>query len=138
MDGAIWVTGNLVVDNNANIKLASSFGSSDGVIIVDGTITISNNADFDGSGVADSYVLAISTSTSSSAITLGNNAGAVILYAAYGTINVSNNATAKGLNGYYIALGNNATITYETGLANSNFITGPSGSYNISSWKETE
>ncbi len=138
LSGAIWVQGNLDVNNNGSLKLASSFGSSSGVIIVDGTITISNNAFFSGSGTAGSYILALSTSSSSQAITLSNNAGAVALYAANGTIDVANNGTAKALNGYYIHLGNNAAITYDSGLANQNFVSGPSGSWNITKWKEVE
>lgn len=138
MSGTLWVTGNLSVNNNGHMNLVSGYGSNDGVIIVDGTIDIGNNATFTGSGTSGSYILALSTSYSSSAITLGNNAGAVVLYAANGTITASNNATAKELNGYNIVLGNNTTITYDSGLANLNFVSGPSGSYTISSWKETQ
>lgn len=138
LDGVIWVQGNLLSDNNSIIKLSSSYGSSSGMIIVDGTITINNNATFTGSGTMGSFIFVLSTSSSSSAITLSNNAGAVSLYAANGTINVSNNGAAKSLTGYYIHLGNNAVITYDSGLANTNFVSGPSGSWNISSWKESE
>lgn len=138
MSGTLWVTGNLSVNNNGSMNLVSGYGSNDGVIVVDGTIDVGNNATFSGSGTAGSYILALSTSYSSSAVTLGNNAGAVVLYAANGTITASNNATAKELNGYNIVLGNNTTITYDSGLANLNFVSGPSGSYTISSWKETQ
>ncbi len=138
MSGTIWVQGNLTVNNNGNMRLSSFYGTSEGVIIVDGTITIGNNASFSGSGTSGSYIMALSTSSSTSAITLSNNAGAVTLYAANGTIDVANNGTAKSLTGYYIHLGNNSTITYDSGLANANFVSGPSGSYNISSWAETQ
>lgn len=138
VSGAIWVEGNMLVDNNAIIKLSSGYGSSEGLIIVDGTITIQNNSIFQGSGSDDSYILALSTSNSSSAISLGNNAGAVILYASNGTIDVLNNGQAKSLNGNYVHLNNNAVITYDDGIANSNFISGPSGSWNINGWKEVE
>jgi len=80
----------------------------------------------------------LSTSSSTSAITLGNNAGAIVLYAANGTVNVSNNAGAKAINGHNIHLYNNAVINYESGLMNSNFVGGPSGSWNISNWEEVE
>lgn len=138
LSGTLWVQGNLLVDNNAIVDLSSGYGSSSGLIVVDGTITISNNATFQGSGTTGSYVMVLSTSSSSSAITLSNNGGAVVLYAANGTVNLSNNATAKALNGYYISLGNNAVVTYDDGLANVNFVSGPSGTWNIESWKETQ
>jgi len=138
ISGIVWVQGTLSIDNNATVKLASGYGSSEGLIIVDGTTTIGNNANFQGSGTTGSYVMVLSTMYSKDAINLGNNAGAVILYAANGTISVSNNAGAKSLTAYSIDLSNNATITYDSGLANSNFSSGPSGSYNIASWKESE
>lgn len=138
LNGVVWVQGNLVMNNNSIMDLASWYGSSDGIIIVDGTITISNNATFSGSGTAGSYILSLTTSSSPSAISLANNAGAVSLYAANGTINVSNNGTAKALTGHVINLGNNAIITYDTGLMNANFVSGPSGSWEIDSWKEIE
>ncbi len=138
VNGTIWFHGNLYVSNNGTVKLASGYASSEGVIVVDGTVNLGNNAAFQGSGTSGSYVMVLSTSNSTSAITVGNNAGAVILYAANGTINVSNNAGAKSVTGYMISLNNNAVITYDSGLANSNFSSGPSGSYNVSSWREVE
>jgi hypothetical protein len=138
VEGTLWVEGNLLVDNNATVRLSSSYGTSEGVIIVDGTITISNNADFEGSGSAGSYLMVLSTSTSTSAITLSNNGGAVILYAANGTVNLANNASAKSLNGKYINLSNNAVVVYDSGLANANFVNGPSGGWGVTSWQETE
>lgn len=138
LGGVIWVQGNFTMDNNSIMDLSSWYGSSEGVIVVDGTISILNNATFEGSGTPGSYILALTTSNSTSAISLANNAGAVSLYAANGTINVNNNGTAKSLTGYYIHLGNNAVITYDSGISNTNFVSGPSGSWNIYSWKETE
>ena len=136
--GTLWVQGNMVVSNNATVKLASSYGASEGVIVVDGTITINNNAVFAGSGSVGSYLMALSTSPSTSAITLQNNGGSVILYAANGTVNLSNNSSAKALNGKYINLSNNVEIIYDSGLVNANFVDGPSGGWNIQSWKEVE
>lgn len=138
LSGTLWVQGNLLIDNNSIVNLVSSYGASEEAIIVDGTITISNNSSFGGSGTAGSYILCLTTSSSSSAISLSNNAGAVSLYAANGTIDVSNNGTAKALTGYYIHLNNNAVITYDSGLANMNFSGGPSGTWKINSWREVE
>ncbi len=138
VNGTIWITGNVNISNNATVQLASGYGSSEGVIVVDGTVSIGNNANFYGSGTTGSYVMILTTSNSSGAINLQNNAGAVILYAANGTINVSNNAGARSLTGYMISLSNNAVITYDSGLANSNFSSGPSGAWNVSSWKESQ
>lgn len=136
LTGTIWVTGNVDINNNAKVGLASWYGTSSGVIIVDGTVTIGNNSNFTGSGSSESYIMILSTSSSTSAITLSNNAGAVMLYAANGTVNVDNNAGASSINGYKINLSNNAVITYKTGLANTNFVNGPGGSWSATSWRE--
>jgi len=136
--GTIWVTGDIIINNNAEIKLHSSFGSSDVAIISDGIVDVGNGATFSDSGTEGSYIMILSTSSSSSAITLGNNAGAIVLYASNGTVNVSNNAGARAINGNYIHLSNNAIIEYESGLVNSNFVGGPSGSWDVSGWKEIE
>lgn len=134
--GTIWVQGNVNISNNATVRLASSYGTSDGLLVTDGIVNLTNNVIFNGSGSSGSFLMMLSTSTSSSAITLANNGGAVILYAPNGTVNLSNNASVKALNGKYIHLGNNVSIYYDTGLVNSYFINGLSGSYNILSWKE--
>src|SRR3989344_45639 len=136
--GVLWVTGNISISNNTIIKLASSFGSDGGIIIVDGTISTNNSAVFNGSGTAGSYLMAISTNTGSSAIALNNSAGSVILIAPYGGITMNNSAGAKQVTAKSITLNNTATITYESGLADASFSTGPAGSWDILSWQEDE
>ncbi len=135
MNGHIWVQGNLVVSNGADIWLASDYGESEGVIVTDGTASINQNALFHGVG-STSFIMVLSTSTSTSAITLENNGGAVILYAANGTVDLAPGSEAKALNGKEINIQNNAIIKYESGLANSNFVNGPSGGWGITTWKE--
>ncbi|MFA5840867.1 MAG: choice-of-anchor R domain-containing protein [Candidatus Paceibacterota bacterium] len=136
--GTLWVHGNIDVSNNATVNLSSSYGTSEGVIVADGLVNIGNNAVFSGSGSAGSYLMILSTSTSTLAIRLSNNGGAVVLYAANGTVELENNASAKSLNGKYIELENNSTVIYDAGLANANFVNGPSGGWNIKSWKEVK
>jgi len=136
--GTIWVTGNINISNGAVVRLSPSYGSNSGVIISDGTIDVSNNATFSGSGQSGSYVLLVTTSNSGSAINVSNNAGTVVLNAQKGTINFANNAGAKSATGSQINMSNGATITYESGLINVNFSSGPSGGFDILNWKEIE
>ncbi len=144
--GTLWVHGNISLSNNSTIKLASSYGTDDGVIVTDGNISITNNGVFAGSGTTGSYLMALTTSdcpTSSNcsgsyAIDVNNNAGAVILNAQKGTIHLNNNANLIEATGETLILDNNATVTYQSGLADMNFSSGPSGSWNISTWKETQ
>jgi hypothetical protein len=67
-----------------------------------------------------------------------NNVGTVIIYGSRGQVHLNNTAGAKEVTGYKIFLDNNASITYESGLANANFTSGPGGGFNIPSWKEIE
>lgn len=129
LTGAVYVTGNISVNNNAIIKLSSSYGSMNGIIIADGTIIPSNNTALLGSGQTGSHLLVLSTSTSDSAITVNNNATAAIFYTSAGGITVSNNFSAKEVTGYKLIMSNNATITYDSGLANAFFSSGPGGSW---------
>lgn len=136
--GTLWVTGNVVLANNAEIRLSSSYGSGDGVIVVDGTTTLSNGAIMEGSGTTGSYIMLLTTSNSSSAVVLSNNAGGVIVYAPNGTIQISNNASLNQLTAQTVSLSNNAVIDYEQGLMDAGFTNGPSGGYDVTSWKEVQ
>lgn len=146
MKGNLWVTGNITTSNNTLIRLDSSYGNNSGIIIADGRIDISNNATFQGSGQAGSYVLVLTTSACPDsgscsglpAINVSNNTGGALLNAQQGTIQIGNNVNIKEITGYKIVISNNTTVTYELGLANVNFISGPSGSFGITGWKETE
>ena len=146
LTGVVWVTGTITVANNVNVSLSSLYGSNSGIILSDDKISLSNNSQFTGSGTTGSYIMLITTSDcpasstcgGGSAIDVANNAGTVILNAQNGTIHFSNNSGAKEAVGYAINLDNGAVITYEQGLANLNFSSGPSGGYSINSWKETQ
>lgn len=138
LTGTVWVTGNINLSNNVQVKLSSSYGSDSGVIVADGTISISNNTVFAGSGQSGSYILLLTTNDSGSAINVANNASTVILNAQNGTISFANNAGAKSATAKLINLSNGGTITYESGLINVNFTSGPGGGYDILGWKEVE
>ena len=138
ISGTLWVTGNIILSNQAQVKLSGSYGSGSGMIVSDGTVSTSNSASFSGSGSSGSYIMMLTTSTSSSAINIANSAGTVILVAPSGTITFSNTAGAKEAIAKTINMSNSATLTYESGLANVNFLSGPSGSWEIQSWKESE
>ncbi len=144
--GTLWVTGDLTINGSGILKLSSAYGSGSGVVIVGGRIIIGGSSPVNGSGTAGSYIMLISLSdcpTSSScssnpAIDISGAAGAVVLIAQNGTIAFSGSASAKQATGYAISLTGATTVTYESGLANPNFSSGPSGSWNVQSWRETQ
>lgn len=152
LTGTVYVQGTITLSNNVLVKLDVGYGTNGGVLIADGYINVSNNATFAGSGQAGSYMLVITTNDctgvssptglsctgSNSAMSVGNNAGTVVMFAQKGQVEVSNNAGAKEITGYKLNLSNNAVVTYEVGLANADFSSGPGGGFKINSWKEIE
>ncbi|MFA6999649.1 MAG: choice-of-anchor R domain-containing protein [Candidatus Paceibacterota bacterium] len=136
--GALWVTGNVVLSGNGTIKLASSYGANDGVIVVDGTVGVSGGGKATGSGTTGSYIMLLSLSNSPNAMSISGGAGAMIAYAPNGTINISGGSKLKEATGNKLSVTGNSSITYESGLTNNNFSSGPSGTWNVNSWKEIE
>ena len=136
--GTLWVVGKVTIKNGAVVQLNPGYGTSSGMIISNDIVLLDNNSVSKGSGQAGSYLMYISTSTSSQAIESKNNAKADILYTNTGTIKVDNNAGLREVVGYRMHLLNNAVITYESGLANSAFTSGPGGGWVVTSWKEIE
>lgn len=136
LTGTVWVTGEVSLSNGAKVKLSSSYGNLSGVLLAGtegsptaGEFDFSNNSTGEGSGTAGSYILMLSqmNSPTNTAISVSNNATSMILYAGTGVIDVSNNAGLKQITAYKVHLNNNASITYETGLADINFGGGGAG-----------
>ena len=146
LTGAVWVQGTIITDKKAKIKLDSLYSSDDGILIADKYISLSNDTTFEGSGTDGSYIALVTTSDcpisaycdDEPAINIQNNSGAVILNAQNGAIHIQNGSELKSAAAKLIEMINNAKIIYDSGIANSNFVTGPSGTWNISEWKEVE
>ncbi len=145
--GTVWVTGTISVNNGATVKLSSGYGGSSGILMAGvagdstkGQIDLSNNVTLLGSGTTGSYLLVLSerNNTTNTAIGLSNNVTGAIFYAGTGVIDLSNNAAAKEVTAYKLHLNSNATVTYESGLASSSFSSGPSGSWKVQTWKESQ
>jgi len=153
VNGTIWVTGKITLASNALLQLNSSYGTNSGVILSDGKISSSGNVVICGSegfnvakrkcnpGIG-SFLMFLSTNNSlnpsSPAIQASSNSKAAIFYAGNGVISITSNAELKEVTGYALYLSSNAEITYETGLADAIFTSGPGGSWQVSSWKEVE
>lgn len=132
----IWITGNLTLSNNDILRLDSSYGSTSGVIVVDGIINLGNNNQFVGTGTGSSLLMALSTYDSianggTSAIVINNNGNTGVFYASKGILEPGNNNNFKELTAWQIKLTNNTTINYETGLSSTLFTSGPSGTYSL-------
>lgn len=144
LTGPLYVTGNVTISGSAKIKLASSYGASSEFIVADGLIDIGSSGGVLGSGTSGSYIVFATTNScggltscsGSKAISVSGSAGAVVLLAKDGGIDFQGSAGAKGAVGYSMTMSGSTNLVYETGLADIDFLSGPSGSWNVSSWKE--
>lgn len=143
LNGHIWVTGNIIIQNSAIVKIAPSLGAENIAIIADNpsnrltssTISVRNTASFQNSGTSGSVILLVSQNNSAengggvTAIELSNSATALIAYAAHGLIPLANTVSLKEVTAYKITLQNSANVKYDTGLASTVFDSGPGGSW---------
>lgn len=136
--GVIWVTGNVTVANSAQVRLDGSYGSLSGQIISDGKITLQNDSVSSGSGSRGSYLMYLSTAVLNPAIEVQNSAVVDIVYTSQGWIKIQNNASMRQVTGYGIEVANSATVTYEIGLQDAAFTSGPSAGWQVTSWQEIE
>lgn len=144
LTGPLYVTGNITVSGSAQIKLASAYGASSEFIVADGNIDIAASGGVQGSGSSGSYIVIATTSTCGAAtscsgvpaITVSGSAGAVVLIAPYGNAAFTGSAGAKAIIANGITLSGSPTLNYDSGLVDIDFTSGPSGSWNISSWQE--
>lgn len=130
--GSLWVTGNINVSNGASIILDPGYGSSSGIIVSDGIINVANGATFQGTGNG-SYVLMLTSRDAKTEVSINvqNNSVGVIYYAGKSIISFANNASAKEATAWGINLDNNAVVTYESGLSNIYFSSGPGAGWKV-------
>ena len=69
------------------------------------------------------------TGGSTNAISMGQGASALVGYASHGQITLSQSTNVKEITAYKIVLTNTASVTYDTGLSNTLFESGPGGSW---------
>lgn len=131
----VWITGTLNVGNITKFTLDQSFQALSGMIIVDGKINLGNGVDFLGSGTQGSYLMLLATYNSivngDAAIASGNSSISGILYVPSGKVELANGSSFKEVTAWEINLGNNATLNYQSGMAQTFFSSGPSGSYTL-------
>lgn len=150
LTGTVWVEGDVSVENGAGtntyVKLDPGYGSDSGVIVADGKVDISNNVNFQDSGTPGSFILLLTTSDcpngatcgGAPAINVSNNVGAVLLDAPNGMLHFNNGSTATEATASRIELDQGATVTYNSGLVDASFASGPGGSFTITGWREVQ
>ncbi len=138
--GTIYVQGYVIIEHGASIQLSPAYETTSGMLISDGWMHFENNGVFQGAGQS-SYLMLISTAIGGghhdSAMDLHNNVLGTLLYAPNGCVYLHNNVRITQLTAKKIYLNNGCVLTYDTGLANVNFSSGPGGSWEFlpGSWR---
>ena len=141
--GPLWITGNITTQTSPKIKMRSSLGSQNVPIIADnpdnptgsGIVSIGQGTLFEGSGSPNSFVFLISQNRSAeqggstSAIDIRQGVSALVVYASHGLVTLSQSVHIKEVTGYKVALSQSAQVTYDEGLPNSAFQSGPGASW---------
>lgn len=153
LDGPIWVEGDLAFTQGPIIQIDPSLGRRSVQFIVDNEsdrltssrIQVRNSTDFFGSGDDRSYIMLMSMNESASssgseiAIDVSQSAnGDVLVYAGAGLVEIGNNIDLREVTGYQISVSNGSSVTYESGLANLLFTSGPGGAYVLEDWGQIE
>lgn len=161
----VWtVTDTVWIEGNLNLKKPQVLADPDQattsvLIIVDNEsdrinssmVDIEVGTDFDSTGASNSYIMILSMNddaengghadpaTANNAIGMSQPSnGRVILYAGHGKIEIRNSATLKEITAYFIEMGQNTEVAYESGLVNLNFTSGPGGGFQLDAWGESE
>ncbi len=134
--GTLWVTGSVSLSGGSTIMLDPSYGSSDGLIVADGTISLGGGGFATGSGTDGSFIMLLSTSNKSTAVTISGGSGATIAYAPFGTINIKGGASINEASGYKILISGDSKITYDPNLMSNSFYNGSSGLWALQKWGE--
>lgn len=142
LTGPLWVTGDInMVSSSSKIKLDPSYGSSDEVIISDGTLWMGNWFSlpiFEGSGTAGSNIFVIGTKSGGTSTYLANLSGDVVFYSPNSEIVVyPTNISLKGVIAKELQIGGGigTAISYVTGITSLNF---DKDTFGIQSWKEAQ
>lgn len=152
LTGAVWVKGKFSMENTAVLRLSASFGGLSGLIIADNPanrttssyVEIENTVQILGSGQAGSYIMIASRNNSAEtggvtvAADIKNSSSAAIYYAPHGEILLQNSVQLKEATAWRMRIKNSAQVTYESGLANVQFSSGPSGGWQIQTWREAQ
>jgi len=146
LTGTLYVTGNITINGSGEIKLDSNYFGDSGIIVSDGIVQITNSGKANGSGQTGSYLLIATTNScrggsscgGNNAIRISGAGGAVMLNAQKGSLYISGSGEVNEATAYNIVMDGEATLSYESGVIDSNFVSGPSGGFDITGWSELQ
>jgi hypothetical protein len=151
LTGTLWVTGNIDIENNSEVRCHPSYGNKSCSLIADGYIDVNNNGTFSGSGSLGSFVLALTTkdgclgtsgvgcAPGNYGITVSNNVDGALFYAADSFVGIVNNAEVTAVVGYGLELSNNGAIRYDNAVMSMVIASGATttiSGWDITQWSE--
>ncbi len=145
LTGDLYVTGNVIIDNDATVRVQPNAASTASwSIISEGVATVENGATLQGSGNPSSFLMVIVRSTATDAggedpaIYASNNSTSVLFVAPNGMVKVKNLGHLRATVANVIKLGNNSDVTFNPNLTN--LYVPPSGTPTVGvvsgSWRE--
>lgn len=148
--GPLYVTGNLII-SNGTINVDASYGGGSVPVVVDGYINVTSGGTFNGTGVAGSYIVLISTSDCPTSGLCGGNPAifvqggsncpvggtkcTVALVAQNGTVRIDSNTITQQATAKKLELKGSIGLNYSTNLATITFASG--SGWGVTSWQET-
>lgn len=131
--GPVYVQGRVNFGNNAVLAADNSIGANGAMLISEADMDIGNSLTIS-RNQSGGYLLLISSSSSSFAVSIGNTAIGLNgpIYAPNGTITLGNSAKGVAFTGKGINLGNTAEVKYDQGLATESYtFGGPGGGWTM-------
>lgn len=153
LTGPVWVKGDIDIGGYSTVRVDPALTGQglSMVMIADNPANRLNSSSievesyipvFEGAG-DNSWVMLLSENIATSegvnekAIKLENDVvGKIILYARLGDIALRNTSSISEVTGYKISLESSSSVTYEIGLQNVLFSSGPGGAWTIQDWGE--
>jgi hypothetical protein len=136
LTGPLYVTGDFSMNSSSTLNLDSSFGSSGTVIVVDGKITLTSSSTINSTSAnPKGYIMLATPKTGSAAVELNSSSKGGVFYAPNGDIQINSSSDPVAIIGYSLTLNSSSDITWDVGLASSDFTSGPGGSWVLKEWQ---
>lgn len=132
MNGPVYITGNLNLGQSSQINLNNSYGSDSTVLILDGTISVDQGASVNPTNAnPKGYIMLVTTSSATPAVDIGQSGVYAIIYALNGQVKLGQSSHSTAIIANQLTLNQSAELTYDQGLASTDFSSGPGGSWQI-------
>lgn len=132
LTGPVYITGNLDLGQSSKINLDESFGSDSTILILDGTISVGQDASVNPTSAnPKGYIMLVTTSNATPAVNIGQSGVYAIIYALNGEVKLGQSSHSTAIIANQLTLNQSAILTYDQGLASTDFTSGPGAGWAI-------